>query len=238
MSRRRARPDRASFIGSGVLHVALFALIVLSSLFRPEPVVFETIAINLVSPPPTVAAPEPTPAQEELVVEAPPQVQPEPTPPPQQPQRQPDPPPRREPEPRPTPPRPQPTPPEPEPERQPARGPDPVPATRGGENINIRMEGLRRDYPEYYNNIITQIKRCFRQPAVGRWETTVQFVIAKDGALATFDVSKESGNSSFDFLALSAVECAGPRFGALPAEMPVDRLPVQFTFTPAGPGGP
>ena len=37
--------------------------------------------------------------------------------------------------------------------------------------------------------------------------------------------------SAFDFEALGAVECAGKgRFGALPEELPFDRLPVEFTI--------
>jgi outer membrane biosynthesis protein TonB len=240
MSRRPSAPDRAPFIGSAVLHVAILALIAVSSAFKPEPMIFETIAIDLVSPPPTVEAPDPTPAEQQLVVEAPPEAQPDPTPPAPQPEKRPEPEPERQPERRPTPPAPQPTPPEPDPQRQPARGPDADRSSPGGENINVRMEGLRRDFPEYYNNIVLQIKRCFRPPKEGRWQTTVMFVIRRDGVVQSddIDVTKGSGNVGFDFQAMGAVECAGERFGPLPADLPLDRLPVQFTFTPAGAGGP
>jgi outer membrane biosynthesis protein TonB len=200
--------------------------------------IFETIAIDLVSPPPTEEAPDPTPAEQQLVVEAPPEAQPDPTPPAPQPEKRPEPEPQRQPERRP--PAPQPTPPEPEPQRQPARGPDADRSSPGGENMNIRMEGLRRDFPEYYNNIVFQIKRCFRNALQGRWQTTIVFAISRDGGVDpdNIQVAKASGNVRFDIQAQGAVECAGARFGPLPADLPLDRLPIQFTFTPAGAGGP
>jgi outer membrane biosynthesis protein TonB len=232
---------RGPFIGSLLVHVAILALFWSSTVFRPEPIVFESFAIQLYSPPPAVEAEEYSAPQEELVVEKPPEMQPDPAPPEPKPEvRTEDPPPRPEPEPRPTTPAPQPTtPPETEPERQPARGPDAVPSSSGGENINVRMEGLRRDYPEYYNNIVRQITRCFRPPREGRWETTIQFVIGSDGVVVgESQVAKKSGNVNFDFLALGAIECASGRFGSFPDDLTLDRLAIQFTFTPAGAGGP
>jgi len=105
----------------------------------------------------------------------------------------------------------------------------------GGSGINVRMEGLRRDYPVYYNNIIVQITRCFRWQGQGSWETTVYFVIHEDGTVTDLDFVKRSGNSNFDFEAMGAVECAGRgRFGALPDDLPWDVLPVQFNFRPQG----
>jgi len=227
-----------------------------SSAFRPEPMVFETFAINLVSPPPAVEAPvqQPEPPREELVVERPVETapQPEPTPPlppppqvrteptPAPPPRQPEPTPQPRPEPPPqrTPPPPPPEP-EPTPTREPVQGPDAQPSRQGGENIMVRMEGLRRDYPEYYNNIVRQIERCYARPAQGsRWQTTVYFVINRNGSVAETRVVTQSGSAAFDLDALGAVECAGrnERFGPLPADLPFDRLPIQFTFSPAGPG--
>ena len=99
------------------------------------------------------------------------------------------------------------------------------------------MEGLRRDFPVYYENIIRQIHRCFRWTAGGNWETTVYFVIRPDGSVTGLDFVKKSGNAQFDFEALGAVECAGKgRFGALPEELPWDQLPIQFKFRPGGGG--
>ena len=96
------------------------------------------------------------------------------------------------------------------------------------------MEGLRRDYPEYYNNIIRQIDRCFRWQGAGNLETSVSFVIRRDGAVSDLEFVTRSGNTSFDFAAMGAVECAGQgRFGPLPEDLPYESLPVLFDFTPS-----
>ncbi len=97
------------------------------------------------------------------------------------------------------------------------------------------MEGLRRDYPAYYNNIIRQINRCFRPPG-GSWRTVVYFVIQRDGTVRDIDFVERSGSVAFDFRAMEAVECAGQgRFGALPEDLPWDAMPIRFEFRPTGP---
>jgi hypothetical protein len=242
--RRHRERKGAPFIGSVVIHGLLLVGAWATSKYKPEPLVFESYAIELYSPPPAVQADEFTPGTQELVVDRPPEM-PDPAPPPPKPEE--EAPVRTEqpkPEPKPTPP--SPAPPRPAPNtdapRQPAAGPDAVPGSAGGENLNIRLEGLRRDYPEYYARIITQITRCFNQqgrPPVGAFETIVDFMIMRDGTVPEESVSvfKKSGNASFDFMAQGAIECAGTRFGALPDDLPYDRLPIRFKFTPAGAGG-
>ena len=113
-------------------------------------------------------------------------------------------------------------------------------AEETGEDINARLEGVRREYPEYYENIIRQINRCFRRPAEGRWETTVAFAILKDGSVTDARFLARSGNTDFDFQALRAVvDCAGKgRFGPLPEGLPYERLPVAFDFRPSGDARP
>ena len=137
--------------------------------------------------------------------------------------------------------------PEPEPESPPPESPpeDPAPpqpaTTRppeeetGAESsdaINIRIEGLRRDYPAYYDNIILQIRRCFRWAGRGNPETEVYFVIVDDGGVSDVRFVRQSGNPSFDYEALGAIECAGQpgHFGPLPDDLPFDRLPIRFNF--------
>jgi TonB family protein len=89
------------------------------------------------------------------------------------------------------------------------------------------MEGLRRDFPEYYNNIIRQINRCFRPPE-GNWVTTLTFKIRRDGTVTDLQFVQRSGNTAYDYVAMEAVECAGQgRFGPLPEELPPE-FPVQF----------
>ena len=109
-------------------------------------------------------------------------------------------------------------------------------AEESGEDINVRLEGVRRDYPAYHNNIIRQINNCFRPPRDGRdWEATVFFYIARDGSVEGLEFATRSGSFDFDFSAMDAVECAGiGRFGPLPDDLPYDRLPVQFEFKPGG----
>ena len=217
-------------------HVALGALAWSATLIEPAQIDFLTYEIELVSPPPAQQADEFRRPTEELVVERP---EPEPTPP--------------EPEVEETIPVEEAPPPEPEPvreeppaEEQPpeaaeepvvATAPSPAPeeAEVSGEGLNIRIEGLRRDYPQYYNNIIRQIQRCFRWRDGGSWETTIFFYIDREGNAEGLEFVSRSGNAAFDFEALGAVECAGRgRFGPLPEDLPYDRFPFLFDFQPIG----
>jgi TonB family protein len=101
------------------------------------------------------------------------------------------------------------------------------------------MEGLRRDYPVYYQNIITAIQRCFRWSGGGTPQTEVYFVINEDGSVSDQRFVTRSGNPTFDYTALEAVECAGSRgyFGPLPGDLPYAQLPIRFTFRPGGGAG-
>ena len=217
------------------LHGGLFTLALFASLVDPSPMEFVTYQIEMVSPPPAVQA-EIQPATEELVVEPP-----EPAPPieeePEQevvPIEDPD-----DPEPEPSPEENRPTEEltEVEEEETPPSAPDPPPEEieDSGEGINVRLEGVRRDYPAYYNNIIRQIFNCFRWRGGGNWEATVFFTIEREGTVTDMRFTNRSGSTAFDFEAIGAVECAGQgRFGQLPDELPYDRLPVQFDFRPPG----
>jgi protein TonB len=189
-----------------------------------------------------VQAEERAPAREEVVVERP---RPEPTPPqpePEQPTIQPErPPPRPTPEPQRREPerQPEPEPPEPDPDPSPAAAPEPPPEEpppTSGEGLNVRMEGLRRDFPAYYENIIRQIGRCFypRWRRGGNWETVVAFTLGRDGIATNLEFLRRSGNVEFDYVALEAAgDCAGQgRFGALPEDFPWDGVRISFTFEP------
>ncbi len=161
------------------------------------------------------------------------------------------PPPAPEPEPEPEPviPEPEPEPPEPEPEPElPEPEPQPTPPqpdvdepaeatpTASAEEMAVRMEGLRRDYPQYYNEIVREINRCFRWNGGGRWRTVIRFVIESDGRIpdSSIQIYTPSSNGAFDIEAFGAVACAGSgRLAPLPDDLPTDALPVQFTFQPA-----
>jgi hypothetical protein len=185
---------------------------------------FISYQINYVSPPPAEEAPEPEPVvEEEVVVETPEPVPEDPPPVVQEEVRT-----EERPEPTPTPPSPDPV----------EEAGDPEPSEDlSGEDLNIRMEGLRRDFPDYYLNIQRQIQRCFEYRGSGRLETSIVFVIRRDGTVdgGSIDFFQRSGNVNFDYAAMGAVECAGNgRFGPLPEELGWDRLPILFSFRPRG----
>ena len=240
MARRRGLDpfDRSSMIKSAALHIAITVIAWASAAFGgPPEIEFITYEIEIVSPPPAEVSEEIVEATEELVVERP-DPEPEPTPPEPEPEEivpvevEEDPDPVQD---------------EPEPESE-----TPVEAAEesvvaeapvepeeeveeSGEGIEVRMAGLQRDYPEYYENIIRQIQRCFRPSVGGRLQTSVFFYITRDGSVDGASIETSSGNRRFDFDAMGAVECAGRgRFGALPDDLPYDRFPIRFTFFPRG----
>jgi len=230
--RHRERPGRKQLYASAGVHVGVVILAWGAQVSTPDPMDFITYEITLVSPPPAEEAPEPEPVvEEEVVVETPEPVPVEEPPPVVEEET------REEERPTPTP---TPTPPPPEPEPAEETG-DPEPAAEvSGEELNVRMEGLRRDFPEYYGNIIRQIQRCFEYRGGGRLETSVIFYISRDGTVngGSIDFHVRSGNVNFDYAAMGAVECAGNgRFGPLPEDLGLDRLPILFTFEPIGGDG-
>lgn len=231
-------PSIPSLLGSVVFHAGVFSLAVLATRTAPQPLTFITYEVEIVSPPPAPAEETAdTPVQEdELVVERP---EPEPESEPEQAVPEPE----AEPEPAETEPEttePESTPPEPErePEATTADAEPDEESELSGEDLEVRMEGLRRDFPEYYGNIIRQISRCFRPPTglPGGLRTTVFFWIRQDGTVTDVQFVEQSGNPDFDYEALGAIaDCAGQgRFGSLPSELPYERLPIQFTFRPSG----
>lgn len=232
-ARRGRGPDRRAVLASGVLHALVIVVAWGSTALRPQPIQYETVRIQLFSPPPAQAeeVQEASPPEEELVVEEP-DPQPEAPPPPEQ-REEVTPPPETRPEPpRPEPPRPDP--PKEEPRQATAPEPEAPAAERGGEDINVRMEGLRRDYPQYYANIVSQLRRCFRAPT-GRHSATLRFVIHRDGTVSEIEKVESTGSLAFDVLAIEAVECAGNgRFGPLPDDFAWDVLPIEFFFAPRG----
>jgi outer membrane biosynthesis protein TonB len=229
---RRGSPfDKRAAAFSLILHGTIGVVAWLSTLGRDSDIEFIAYEIELVSPPPAVQAAEERPAAEELVVERP---EPEPLPP--EPEADIVPIEESEPEPEPEPPAPEPAP-EPEPEvdetATAVTEPPEAPLETSGTGVNVRLEGLRRDYPQYYRGIITQIQRCFRWRQGGNWETAVVFTIGRDGIARDIEFGQRSGNLAFDFEAMGAVDCAGQgRFGPLPEDFPFEAVRISFTFAP------
>lgn len=248
---RARRPGRGPVMASVGVHVTVGALMAGGGFLRPDEVLFTAVEIEIVSPPTTVRGPEelnPDPVPE-LEVETPDPTPPsasEPPPPPPDDRPAetpaPDPPPRRpeprppEPRPRPEPARPAPPSPQPPPEEpRPSTTPDPAPPAReSGMDITIRMEGFRRDFPEYFAEITRQIGRCFRWTRAGNLRASVRFTVQRDGTVTGIETAATSGDLAFDLEAEGAVECAGSRLKPLPEEYNADRLPILFTFRPPG----
>ncbi len=231
-ARRPSRIGKGPVIGSAFVHtVAIFLVWWVSAAPTPVPdfIVFE---IELISPPaaelgePTMAPPE------ELVIERPTDPVPEP-------QEETPPLAIEEETPVDAPPEPEATvaPPDVElvDEPEPATSPNPDPDVETpGEDLNVRMEGIRRDYPEYYNNIIRQMRRCFRWRGEVDLRATVYFVINRDGSVSDVDILEQSASIGFDIEAMGAAECAGSnnRLGPLPEDLPFDQLPIVFKIDP------
>lgn len=240
--RERSRRERAAWMGSAAVHGAAIVLLVWSHFLEPPRYEFETVAVNLVAAPTVTEA---LPArEEELVVETPDPQPPEPeteeevipdpeeTPPPEtEPEPEPD-----EPEERPdsTPEQPQ----EEETEPQPTESDLEVAEEASAAEVTRKMEGLLRDFPEYYGNIQAQIDRCLRWRGETRWEVTILFTISRDGSVTPVDFVERSGSFAFDLAVVAAVDdCAASRFGPLPDEMETDELPVLFNIRPPGGDG-
>ncbi len=258
MSGDRRPPVRAGMrpLGSGAFgvsvgcHAAVLALVFWGPLAREKPVLYEVIRIRVVSPPPASAPVEerapPPPPEDELVVEtpsaAPPEqpaeavaeeALPEPEPQPEPEPAEPEPPPLEPSETAPPPDSAETPPPEPEP--APADASEEPDAEEGGENINVRQEGMQRDHPEYWDNLIRQMKRCFRPTQQDR-AAKVRFVVRRDGSTSGIGIAESSGSFAFDLDAMGAAECIGKagRLGPLPDDFPWDTVPVEIELSPPG----
>jgi periplasmic protein TonB len=215
-------PGARPVLASVALHVGI--LVPMFVLTRaPEPVMFETIRINLVSMPAPVEATQPSPPPPEPEPE-PVREEPAPEPVVEQPRTEPPP---RQPEPQRTE-RPRTPPPTPPQRTPPATEPTP------GADVTIQTEGIQFPFPEYLNNVVVQLYRYFRWTEPGNPRATIYFEILPDGSVRNIRVIRPSGNIRFDFAVQGAVETAGNRgaFGALPDAFAGASLPVQLEVEP------
>ena len=228
----RQTVGKGPVIGSAFIHMSAIFLAWWTSAVSPQVPDFVAFEIELISPPAAELGERTTPPPEELVIETPLDPVPEP-------QEEIPPAVIEEEAPADEPPTPEETvaPPDVElvddPEPPTSPNPDPDVETPG-EDLNVRLEGLRRDYPVYYENIIRQIQRCFRWRGEEDLRAKVYFVINRDGSVSEVDILESSRRIAFDIEAMGAAECAGDRgrLGPLPEALPFDRLPVSFTFSP------
>lgn len=237
---RRSRPGGWPLFASVVVHVAAGAVVWSTSLAAPPPLPeFKVYEVKIVSPPPKEeGAPEPVVVNAPQVTKPEPQPEPRPAEPKPQPPK-PETPPRTETQPKPEPSRTTTVKEEEAPKETPARaptGPKPDPSARdAGEGIDVRIEGEAFPHPGYLENIQLQISRFFRWTGRTGLEAEIYFVIRKDGTIEDIRLVRGSGDASFNFEAMAAIEQAGRRaaFGPLPEDFPKDRLPVLFYFRPA-----
>jgi outer membrane biosynthesis protein TonB len=229
IARRLPSPDRRSFVGSAVFHVVLlvaFATATIVSAAEPE---FEAFRVKIISPPPQVRAePEPTPPQEApKIVATPEETRPVEKPKPAEPEvKRPVQTPVADTTPK--------TPPE---EPKPVAGlAKPDSTSPGGSGLNVDIAGAEFPFPEYLENIVTQMYRYFRWEGTTNPSARVTFCINRDGSVTGLRLRDRSSDWDFNTKVLSAVENAGKRsaFGPLPEGWVQDRLCVNFGFIPQG----
>ena len=98
----------------------------------------------------------------------------------------------------------------------------------------VSTEGVEFPYPEYLQNIVTQILRRWQRPFERTsLESEVSFFIHRDGSITDLQFIKRSGSFAFDLEAEGAVEEGGrfKAFGTLPAGWQPDVLYVRFYFS-------
>jgi outer membrane biosynthesis protein TonB len=117
------------------------------------------------------------------------------------------------------------------PKTAPLRGETP---STGGDVATVSTEGVSFPYPEYLQNIMTQVLRRWQRPLGSTpLEAELSFLIHRDGSVTDLEFVKRSGSFEFDIEAQGAVEAAG-RFltlGPLPDGWQGDVLFVRFYFS-------
>ena len=112
--------------------------------------------------------------------------------------------------------------------------PGETPST-GSDVATVSTEGVAFPYPEYLQNIMTQVLRRWQRPFGGSSpDVEVSFFIHRDGSITDLQFVKRSGSFAYDIEAEGAVEEAGRQkvFGPLPPGWQSDVLFVRFFFTP------
>ncbi len=112
--------------------------------------------------------------------------------------------------------------------------PGETPST-GSDVATVSTEGIEFPYPEYLQNVVTQVRRRWQQPyGATPPDMEVSFLIRRDGSITDLEFVKRSGNFEFDLEAQGAVEEAGKQkvFGPLPTGWQPDVLFVRFFFGP------
>lgn len=116
--------------------------------------------------------------------------------------------------------------------------PDVTPST-GTDELTFTQAGIKFQDQAYLDNIVTQIRRRWANPAPRglRLRVDVTFTIQRDGSVTDVKVARPSTNFSFNTSARGAIERAASEkaFGPLPATYNGESLPISFAFTPEQP---
>ncbi len=113
----------------------------------------------------------------------------------------------------------------------------PLPGERpstGTDVATVSTEGIAFPFPEYLQNIVSQVLRRWQRPGQSTpLEAEVSFFVHRDGSVTALQFIRRSGNFAFDLEAQGAVEEAGrfKAFGALPDGWTADVLFVRFYFS-------
>ncbi|HEV8263379.1 MAG TPA: TonB C-terminal domain-containing protein [Gemmatimonadales bacterium] len=113
----------------------------------------------------------------------------------------------------------------------------PLPGERpstGSDVATVSTEGIAFPFPEYLQNIVSQVLRRWQRPTEATpLEAEVSFLVHRDGSVTDLSFAKHSGSFAFDLEAQGAIEEAGrfKAFGALPDGWAADVLFVRFYFS-------
>jgi protein TonB len=113
----------------------------------------------------------------------------------------------------------------------------PLPGERpstGSDVATVSTEGVAFPFPEYLQNIVSQVLRRWQRPGQSTpLEAEVSFFVHRDGSVTDLQFIRRSGNFAFDLEAQGAVEEAGrfKAFGTLPDGWVADVLFVRFYFS-------
>ncbi len=109
-----------------------------------------------------------------------------------------------------------------------------TPPEGGGSDVaTVSPEGVEGPFPEYLQNVVTQVLRRWQRPLEStQLDAEVSFLIHRDGSVSDLQFTKRSGDFAFDLAAQGAVEETGrfKGFGPLPTGWSSDVMSVRFYF--------
>ena len=109
--------------------------------------------------------------------------------------------------------------------------PGETPST-GSDAATVSTAGTEFPFPEYLQNIVSQVLQRWQRPTGSSPEAEVAFMIHRDGSVSDIQFVRRSGDFGFDLEAQGAIEEAGriKAFGSLPDGWVADVLFVRFYF--------